>query len=250
MKKILFLIAFITISAQSLNIKTIDLTFDEDNFYRIKNIDSDLKFYFNNITNVNLLPKKYINLIIMILKNKKIFYRCDTKSIVINKITYEFNFCEKYPEIQDIKMELNFDIGDFNISLSELKIFSVEEEIYYFNFWTNDYIQDVTISSILINSNMRLLESENDEDKVRGDDENSKNNNNNSENDSNQKINKLNNNKSKIGWIGICSIILLSIIIIYILYVVFRYYRRKKYQNPSFYYRITEEMFDDITPIE
>ena len=250
MKKILFLIAFITISAQSLNIKTIDLTFDEDNFYRIKNIDSDLKFYFNNITNVNLLPKKYINLIIMILKNKKIFYRCDTKSIVINKITYEFNFCEKYPEIQDIKMELNFDIGDFNISLSELKIFSVDEEIYYFNFWTNDYIQDVTISSILINSNMRLLESENDEDKVRGDDENSKNNNNNSENDSNQKINKLNNNKSKIGWIGICSIILLSIIIIYILYVVFRYYRRKKYQNPSFYYRITEEMFDDITPIE
>ena len=220
MKKILFLIAFITISAQSLNIKTIDLTFDEDNFYRIKNIDSDLKFYFNNITNVNLLPKKYINLIIMILKNKKIFYRCDTKSIVINKITYEFNFCEKYPEIQDIKMELNFDIGDFNISLSELKIFSVDEEIYYFNFWTNDYIQDVTISSILINSNMRLLESENDEDKVRGDDENSKNNNNNSENDSNQKINKLNNNKSKIGWIGICSIILLSIIIIYILYVV------------------------------
>ena len=127
MKKILFLIAFITISAQSLNIKTIDLTFDEDNFYRIKNIDSDLKFYFNNITNVNLLPKKYINLIIMILKNKKIFYRCDTKSIVINKITYEFNFCEKYPEIQDIKMELNFDIGDFNISLSELKIFSVNE---------------------------------------------------------------------------------------------------------------------------
>ena len=26
--------------------------------------------------------------------------------------------------------------------------------------------------------------------------------------------------------------------------------QKKKYQNPSFYYKITEEMFDDITPIE
>ena len=56
--------------------------------------------------------------------------------------------------------------------------------------------------------------------------------------------------KEKIGWIGICLIILLSIIVIYVLYVGFRYYRRKKYQNPSFYYKITEEMFVDITPIE
>ena len=61
---------------------------------------------------------------------------------------------------------------------------------------------------------------------------------------------KSENKKSGIGWIGICLIILLSIIVIYVLYVGFRYYKKKKYQNPSFYYKITEEMFEDITPIE
>ena len=59
-----------------------------------------------------------------------------------------------------------------------------------------------------------------------------------------------NSQKSGIGWLGIFLIILLSLIVIYVVYVGFRYYRRKKYQNPSFYYKITEEMFDDITPIE
>ena len=55
---------------------------------------------------------------------------------------------------------------------------------------------------------------------------------------------------SGIGWLGNIIIIILSIIVIYVLYYGFRYYRRKKYQNPSFYYKITEEMFADITPIE
>ena len=62
----------------------------------------------------------------------------------------------------------------------------------------------------------------------------------------NQNINK----NSGIGWLGTIIIIILSILVIYVLYVGFRYYRRKKYQNPSFYYKITEEMFEDITPIE
>ena len=62
----------------------------------------------------------------------------------------------------------------------------------------------------------------------------------------NQNINK----NSGIGWIGTIIIIILSIVVIYVLYVGFRYYKRKKYQNPSFYYKITEEMFEDITPIE
>ena len=57
-------------------------------------------------------------------------------------------------------------------------------------------------------------------------------------------------NSSGIGWLGTLIIIILSIIVIYVLYVGCRYYRRKKYQNPSFYYKITEEMFADITPIE
>ena len=58
------------------------------------------------------------------------------------------------------------------------------------------------------------------------------------------------NKNSGIGWLGTIIIIILSIVVFYVLYVGFRYYRRKKYQNPSFYYKITEEMFDDITPIE
>ena len=62
----------------------------------------------------------------------------------------------------------------------------------------------------------------------------------------NQSIKK----NSGIGWLGTIIIIILSIVVIYVLYTGFRYYKRKKYQNPSFYYKITEEMFEDITPIE
>ena len=84
--------------------------------------------------------------------------------------------------------------------------------------------------------------------------ENRKNNNNNKTNITNINVNDNKNpikEKSEgIGWLGTLIIIILSIIVIYVLYVGFRYYRRKKYQNPSFYYKITEEMFADITPIE
>ena len=62
----------------------------------------------------------------------------------------------------------------------------------------------------------------------------------------NQNIKK----SSGIGWLGTIIIIILSIVVFYVLYTGFRYYKRKKYQNPSFYYKITEEMFEDITPIE
>ena len=62
----------------------------------------------------------------------------------------------------------------------------------------------------------------------------------------NQNIKK----NSGIGWLGTIIIIILSIVVLYVLYTGFRYYKRKKYQNPSFYYKITEEMFEDITPIE
>ena len=65
--------------------------------------------------------------------------------------------------------------------------------------------------------------------------------------------NTINNKKRKsknsgIGWLRTTIIIILYTF--YVLYVGFRYYRRKKYQNPSFYYKITEEMFADITSIE
>ena len=68
----------------------------------------------------------------------------------------------------------------------------------------------------------------------------------------NDKERKNQNSKknSGIGWLGTIIIIILSIVVLYVLYTGFRYYKRKKYQNPSFYYKITEEMFEDITPIE
>ena len=82
-------------------------------------------------------------------------------------------------------------------------------------------------------------------------------NNNNTNNNITTTINndkERNNQNSKkssgIGWLGTIIIIILSIVVLYVLYTGFRYYKRKKYQNPSFYYKITEEMFEDITPIE
>ena len=59
-----------------------------------------------------------------------------------------------------------------------------------------------------------------------------------------------NNNNFKMSWINITIITILIVIIFYVVFYLFRYYRKKKYQNPSFYYKITEELFDDITPIE
>ena len=191
MEIIIFIIALFSINAQSLDIKTIDLRLNSDNFYRIKNIDSELKFNYNNITNVNLLPKKYLNLIIMILKNQKIFYDCRMKSYRSNNIYFEVNFCQKNTGIKDLKIELNFDFGTFNISLTESQIFSIEDvTTYYFNFWTNDNIDNVVISDVLINANLRNLENDNYEGKNIVGSYNKDNNK--SKNNVNKRINKIN----------------------------------------------------------
>jgi len=62
--------------------------------------------------------------------------------------------------------------------------------------------------------------------------------------------NNINNNKNKIEWINIIIISVLIMIIIYVIFYLYRFYRKKKYQNPSFYYKITEELFNEVTPIE
>ena len=124
--------------------------------------------------------------------------------------------------------------------LSEIKYNSVK----YFNI---DYKKNNNI--IIKNIYKRKLKEEENKS-----DENYNNNNTNTTNttSNNENIDKnfKKESSSGIGWIGTLIIILLTIIVIYVVYVGFRYYRRKKYQNPSFYYKITEEMFDDITPIE
>ena len=49
-----------------------DLELKENNFYRIKNIDTHLNISSNNQAKISLMPKNYIHLIKMILKNNHI----------------------------------------------------------------------------------------------------------------------------------------------------------------------------------
>ena len=223
-----------------------DLELNSNDFYRIKNIDSHLKFSFNNKTNISLLPEKYTNLIKLILKNKKYLYNCNKNIFFINKKPYETFFCEKANDNKNINnIKLKFNLGTYNISINESELFSKKGKYFYFNFLTNSNISEIALSTVLLDKKIYIRKLEVEEEEEENDNKNDT-----SKNESNKNYNKKKNKKSGIGWIGICLIILLSIIVIYVLYVGFRYYRRKKYQNPSFYYKITEEMFEDITPIE
>ena len=226
-----------------------DLELNENNFYIIKNIDSNLKFSFNNQTKINIMPQKYINLIKKVLKNNQIVYNCNVLYNYIENKKYETFFCENNAGHKDIKkIKLNISTENYNISINDSELFYKRGKYYYFNFWTNYNTTDLVLSDIFLQES---LENNNYNKRLRqlGIFENINNDNNTYKNQSNKNQN-YGNNKSGIGWLGICLIILLSIIIIYVLFTLFRYYRRKKYQNPSFYYKITEEMFDDITPIE
>ena len=245
MKIFILILFYIVIFTQTLNLITMDLELNSNDFYRIKNIDSHLKFAFNNKTNISLLPENYTNLIKLILKNKKYLYNCNKNIFFINKKSYETFFCEKANDNKNINnIKLKFNLGTYNISINESELFSKKGKYFYFNFLTNSNISEIALSTILLDKKIYIRELEEEEE------EENDNKNDTSKNESNKNYNKKKNKKSGIGWIGICLIILLSIIVIYVLYVGFRYYRRKKYQNPSFYYKITEEMFEDITPIE
>lgn len=256
MKIFILILFFIIILTQSLNLITMDLELNSKAFYRIKNIESNLNFSFNSKTSVSFLPEKYTSLIKLILKNKKYLYNCQKNSIFLDNNSYYTFFCEKINDnknINNIKLKFNFDI--YNISINESELFTKKGKYFYFNFLTNNNVSEIVLSTILLDKNIfiRKLEEQQNEEEVEEEEEEeifNKNENDTFKNDSNRNYKKEKNKKSGIGWIGICLIIILSIIVIYVLYVGFRYYRRKKYQNPSFYYKITEEMFDDITPIE
>ena len=131
----------------------------------------------------------------------------------------------------------------------------------FLSIYSNKYISNINKMTFKsIDSNYIMNKSKinninniykNNANKVRKLNDNEKNNNNNTTiNNDKEGNNKKINKNSGIGWLGVTIIIILSIVVLYVLYVGFRYYRRKKYQNPSFYYKITEEMFEDITPIE
>ena len=146
MKIFIFLLTFISISSQVLNVSTMDLELNEGNFYTIKNIDSILHFSFNNISNISLMPIKYINIIKMILKNRELYYNFKTTIDFINKTEYQKFFCEKNTAIKDLDLKLIFNFDNFKILLKESELFSKEGKYYFFNFWTNDKISDILIS--------------------------------------------------------------------------------------------------------
>ena len=144
--KTFYLLFFVFISSQSINIETINLEFNPDDFYTIKNVDSDLQLSYNNQTNYNLMPRKYLNLIKIIFINRKILFNCRTQ-IILTKGFYETFSCERNSGYKDIdKIKLNFNLNKSTITLRGPELFSKEGQYSYFNFYTNGDIEEVQIS--------------------------------------------------------------------------------------------------------
>ena len=144
--KIIYLLIFAFISSHSINVETINLEFDKDDFYTIKNVDTNLQLSYNNKTNLNLMPRKYLNLIKLIFINRKILFNCRTK-ITLKKETYETFTCERNSGYKNIdKIKLNFNLNNTTIILKGAELFSKEGQYSSFNFYTNGNLEEVQIS--------------------------------------------------------------------------------------------------------
>jgi len=231
MKIFIIILSFFVILSFQAKLISIDIQINNNEIYTIQNKDDDTNFSFDENININFLPPKILELLIQTFINNNIMDNCFNSKL--NEYL-EF-YCTRNTsnkDITNIKLNFIFDKCRKVIDISDL--YSRKNNFYFFKLYTKEN---------LINNNLRFLVSNNE---TEGKNES---NNKTNANHSEQGLNE-NKGKSGIGWLGISLIILLSLIVIYVIYVGFRYYRRKKYQNPSFYYKITEEMFDDITPIE
>ena len=234
MKIILIIAYFFAVFSFPPKLLTIDMQLNQNKKYIIKNIDDNIDASFDDNLYLNLIPQKYMHLIKHIFVNNKIMKNC----LYTNYKFYKTFYCKENDENKEFNnIELNFNFDNYTYSIGMSEMFSKKNKnLYFFNFYTNPNITKIILGNKKHQKNEIQFRFLNDND--------------------NKTINiteKKENNppsKSGIGWLGISLIILLSLIVIYVVYVGFRYYRRKKYQNPSFYYKITEEMFDDITPIE
>ena len=227
---IIILFFFVILSFQA-KLISIDMQINNNEIYTIQTKDDDTNFSFDENININFLPPKILELLIQTFINNNIMDNCfNTKLNEYLEFYCTRNSSNK--DITNIKLNFIFDKCRKVIDISDL--YSRKNNFYFFKLYSKEN---------LINNNLRFLVSNNE---TEGKNES---NNKTNANHSEQGLNE-NKGKSGIGWLGISLIILLSLIVIYVIYVGFRYYRRKKYQNPSFYYKITEEMFDDITPIE
>ena len=231
MKIFIIILSFFVILSFQAKLISIDIQINNNEIYTIQNKDDDINFSLDENININFLPPKILELLIQTFINNNIMDNCFNSKL--NEYL-EF-YCTRNTsnkDITNIKLNFIFDKCRKVIDISDL--YSRKNNFYFFKLYTKEN---------LINNNLRFLVSNNE---TKGKNES---NNKTNANHSEQGLNE-NKGKSGIGWLGISLIILLSLIVIYVIYVGFRYYRRKKYQNPSFYYKITEEMFDDITPIE
>lgn len=231
MKIFIIILSFFVILSFQAKLISIDMQINNNEIYTIQTKDDDTNFSFDENININFLPPKILELFIQTFINNNIMDNCFNSKL--NEYL-EF-YCTRNTsnkDITNIKLNFIFDKCRKVIDISDL--YSRKNNFYFFKLYSKEN---------LINNNLRFLVSNNE---TEGKNES---NNKTNANHSEQGLNE-NKGKSGIGWLGISLIILLSLIVIYVIYVGFRYYRRKKYQNPSFYYKITEEMFDDITPIE
>ena len=231
MKIFIIILSFFVILSFQAKLISIDMQINNNEINTIQTKDDDTNFSFDENININFLPPKILELLIQTFINNNIMDNCFNSKL--NEYL-EF-YCTRNTsnkDITNIKLNFIFDKCRKVIDISDL--YSRKNNFYFFKLYSKEN---------LINNNLRFLVSNNE---TEGKNES---NNKTNANHSEQGLNE-NKGKSGIGWLGISLIILLSLIVIYVIYVGFRYYRRKKYQNPSFYYKITEEMFDDITPIE
>ena len=231
MKIFIIILSFFVILSFQAKLISIDMQINNNEIYTIQTKDDDTNFSFDENININFLPPEILELLIQTFINNNIMDNCFNSKL--NEYL-EF-YCTRNTsnkDITNIKLNFIFDKCRKVIDISDL--YSRKNNFYFFKLYSKEN---------LINNNLRFLVSNNE---TEGKNES---NNKTNANHSEQGLNE-NKGKSGIGWLGISLIILLSLIVIYVIYVGFRYYRRKKYQNPSFYYKITEEMFDDITPIE
>ena len=231
MKIFIIILSFFVILSFQAKLISIDMQINNNEIYTIQTKDDDTNFSFDENININFLPPEILELLIQTFINNNIMDNCFNSKL--NEYL-EF-YCTRNTsnkDITNIKLNFIFDKCRKVIDISDL--YSRKNNFYFFKLYSKEN---------LINNNLRFLISNNE---TEGKNES---NNKTNANHSEQGLNE-NKGKSGIGWLGISLIILLSLIVIYVIYVGFRYYRRKKYQNPSFYYKITEEMFDDITPIE
>ena len=240
-KECQIIIPFLSVLSLKAKLITIDIRLNNDKTYIIKNKDDNMIFSYDDNLNINIIPEKILNLIKNIFINNDIMHNC----LYTKYQGYNTFYClEKIikQDLSNIKLNFNFDTYTKELAFSEL--FTKKGNYYFFKFYSKSNIKNIIIGTKEINdinNILRKLVSSNKTEEKNGTDVT---------NVEKQKPENLDEQKSGIGWLGISLIVLLSLIVIYVIYVGFRYYRRKKYQNPSFYYKITEEMFDDITPIE